>query len=144
MVAAQVSAQPNKAGGTSAVDAQMSVLEIGDECVLLDDVTCAICLSILHEPASLQCGHTFCSRCVQRNHGMSVRCLWTRGQKAMLKSWYLLLLPVHFLLLFKCGGTCFQLLKFKTGSFAWKVGGHIMISKPRLLHGLCWRGSWRL
>ena len=65
MVAAQVSAQPNKAGGTSAVDAQMSVLEIGDECVLLDDVTCAICLSILHEPASLQCGHTFCSRCVQ-------------------------------------------------------------------------------
>ena len=47
------------------MDAQMTVLEIGDECVLLDDVTCAICLSILHEPASLQCGHTFCSRCVQ-------------------------------------------------------------------------------
>lgn len=97
------------------------------------------------KPFTLLKSHDYLTRWRHlRNHGMSVRCLWTRGQKAMLKSWYLLL-PVHLLLLLpKCGGTCFQLLKFKTGSFAWKVGGHIMISKPRLLHGLCWRGSWRL
>ena len=43
-------------------DVENAVLE---DHVIMEDVTCAICLSILHEPASLQCGHTFCSRCVQ-------------------------------------------------------------------------------
>nr|XP_045612732.1 RING finger protein nhl-1-like [Procambarus clarkii] len=30
-----------------------------------DDVTCAICLDLLHRPRSLPCGHTFCLVCLQ-------------------------------------------------------------------------------
>ena len=43
-------------------DVENAVLE---DHVIMEDVTCAICLSILHEPTSLQCGHTFCCSCVR-------------------------------------------------------------------------------
>lgn len=30
----------------------------------LDELTCACCYSILHEPTTLTCGHTFCRSCI--------------------------------------------------------------------------------
>ncbi|XP_066939256.1 tripartite motif-containing protein 2-like isoform X3 [Macrobrachium rosenbergii] len=41
-----------------------------------DDVTCAICLDLLHRPRSLPCGHTFCSICLQ-NYANSCRMIIT-------------------------------------------------------------------
>jgi len=32
--------------------------------IILDDVTCGICLRILHEPISTPCGHSFCKICL--------------------------------------------------------------------------------
>ncbi|XP_068217239.1 tripartite motif-containing protein 2-like isoform X2 [Palaemon carinicauda] len=41
-----------------------------------DDVTCAICLDLLHRPRSLPCGHTFCLICLQ-NYANSCRTIIT-------------------------------------------------------------------
>lgn len=41
-----------------------------------DDVTCAICLDLLHRPRSLPCGHTFCLICLQ-NYVNSCRTIIT-------------------------------------------------------------------
>ncbi|XP_071546650.1 uncharacterized protein [Panulirus ornatus] len=41
-----------------------------------DDLTCAICLDLLHRPRSLPCGHTFCLVCLQ-NYVNSCRTMFT-------------------------------------------------------------------
>ena len=40
-----------------------------------DDVICGVCLEILIDPCTLECGHTFCKRCVENIiHQSSIRC----------------------------------------------------------------------
>ena len=29
-----------------------------------DELTCVICLDLLYQPVSIQCGHTFCKKCL--------------------------------------------------------------------------------
>ncbi|KAG7168591.1 RING finger protein nhl-1-like 2, partial [Homarus americanus] len=41
-----------------------------------DELTCAICLDLLHRPRSLPCGHTFCLLCLQ-NYVNSCRTMFT-------------------------------------------------------------------
>ncbi|XP_042892473.1 E3 ubiquitin-protein ligase CHFR-like [Penaeus japonicus] len=41
-----------------------------------DELTCAICLDLLHRPRSLPCGHSFCLVCLQ-NYVNSCRCVDT-------------------------------------------------------------------
>lgn len=37
-----------------------------------DEVTCPICLELLTEPLSIDCGHSFCQACISRNSAESV------------------------------------------------------------------------
>lgn len=32
-----------------------------------EDFSCPVCLEILHDPATLPCGHTYCLQCIQRH-----------------------------------------------------------------------------
>uniref|UniRef100_A0A0W0FJX1 RING-type domain-containing protein n=1 Tax=Moniliophthora roreri TaxID=221103 RepID=A0A0W0FJX1_MONRR len=45
----------------------------GFEKELVTELTCEICFSILYEPTTTPCGHTFCARCLHRSldHGTS-------------------------------------------------------------------------
>lgn len=38
-----------------------------------DEVTCPICLELLTEPLSIDCGHSFCQACIMGNSDKSVR-----------------------------------------------------------------------
>ncbi|XP_029768892.1 RING finger protein 112-like [Terrapene carolina triunguis] len=41
---------------------------------LREDVTCSICLDVLEDPVSIECGHNFCQGCLMAHwHGVSVQ-----------------------------------------------------------------------
>ena len=46
-----------------------NVLNLGDL-----DYTCHVCLSVLRDPVSIECGHSFCKSCIEKSMEISKRC----------------------------------------------------------------------
>ncbi|KAK8739122.1 hypothetical protein OTU49_003492 [Cherax quadricarinatus] len=63
-------------GASSPSEVSSSTTLLGTEMLDEDELTCAICLDLLHRPRSLPCGHTFCLVCLQ-NYVNSCRTLFT-------------------------------------------------------------------
>uniref|UniRef100_A0A8C6TZI0 RING-type domain-containing protein n=1 Tax=Neogobius melanostomus TaxID=47308 RepID=A0A8C6TZI0_9GOBI len=64
--------QSQSSGGSSSQCFLRSSMVLLPFYFFLDLFSCRLCRCLLHEPATLECGHTFCKRCL--DEGASVEC----------------------------------------------------------------------